>query len=137
MREKILEAIATDDARLLRDLLATGADPAAESRPGAGDSPVHVAANQGKIELLTLLLDEWTASTPDALAASDVLWQTLFHGQVAWLLEHGADPTIRDDVWDVTPVGRARHGDHAAVLDVFRRYPDRLTESDRETLERG
>ena len=243
MRQKLIEAIASDDTGAIRDLLASGVDPAAESQLGAGDSAVHAAGNQGKLECLELLVDAWQRAEPEALAECDILWHVLFCGQVAagrwladrgapapfamcvalgrveeaqreldekgrlrsddgswmsddeqrrtfncaflysaicgtvrgmefvaagidgvdmqppgsdfggvaatamhwaaahdrasaveWLLDRGADPTIRDDAWNATAVGWALHGGHRSVLEVFRRHADRLDRADRESL---
>lgn len=112
--------------RVLADLLDGSplrADPAllrraVRRRPGA----VSDAVEHGQDAAIALLLAggfDIDGSGPDRRTA---LHRAAIDGRadlVAWLLDHGADPTCRDRDFDATPAGWATHGGHpelAAVL---------------------
>jgi ankyrin repeat protein len=83
---------AADAARALLDLGAdaTGRSTFGGATDGEGATPLHLAARNGSIELIELLLDA------------------------------GADPRATDGLYDSTPAGWAEHGGHAAAAELLR-----------------
>jgi hypothetical protein len=85
------------------------------------------AVANGRRDAAELLLDlGWDVN---ALGRTDVVnderWHTALHmavhdpSMVELLLERGADPTIRDARFDATPLGWARHGEHAEAIAIL------------------
>ncbi|MDN3565745.1 ankyrin repeat domain-containing protein [Paeniroseomonas aquatica] len=119
--QEFLAAVGQGDASAVAEMLA--ADPhLAAPRPGEAADPVALAACHGHLAVLRLLLDRGAmgAAEGDPREAPTALMAAAGAGQqeaVALLLEHGADPALRD------PVGRtaADHATEAGHADLARR----------------
>ncbi|MFT3853085.1 MAG: ankyrin repeat domain-containing protein [Ilumatobacteraceae bacterium] len=91
----LVDAVAAERPAAVRLLLDLGFDVDARGRgdqPVEGDweTPLHVAAGHGRVDLVRLLLDA------------------------------GADPTVHDHRFDATPLGWAEHFDHDDVATLLR-----------------
>ena len=121
MRDKLITAVEQGDLASVLKRLDAGADPSAESEPGAGDSAVHAAANSGNMEVLKPLVEAWTQCDPDAIKSSDILWHVLFNGQVEagrYLADQGAEKKFP------MAVALGDLEDAEAWFDADRRLPD-------------
>ncbi|MEO5901820.1 MAG: ankyrin repeat domain-containing protein [Ilumatobacteraceae bacterium] len=90
----LVDAVAADRLPAVELLLELGFDVNAYGRGdaprnGTWETPLHVAADRGRL----------------AIARQ--------------LLAHGADPSRRDRRFDATPLGWARHADHAALVELL------------------
>ena len=127
--DKFLTAVGRGDAPAVVAMLA--AEPGlAAPRSGHVADPVALAARRGHLAVLRLLLENGAMNAPegDPRDAPSALMEAASAGQqeaVALLLEHGADPSLRD------PEGRTA-ADHATAgghSDLARRlYTDAETE---------
>jgi len=99
--EAFLEAVRRGDVAALRRRLADRPDLASLPLPD-GTSPVTLAARMGRVEALRTLLETGAAAwTPegDPDGAPTALMVAAARGEdaaVSLLLEHGADPALRD-----------------------------------------
>jgi hypothetical protein len=126
---RFIEAVERGDAGAVAAMLAQ--QPAlARPQSGKAKDPVALAARQGHLAVLRLLLEHgaMAAAEGDPREAPTALMQAAGAGQpdaVALLLEHGADPALRD------PEGRtaADHARAAGHSDLALRLgPDAETE---------
>jgi ankyrin repeat protein len=90
-------AAASGRPAAIRRLIALGADPNGRStfggpEHGVGTVPLHLAAQSGHLEAIAALLDA------------------------------GADPTVRDELYDGTPAGWAEHGCQSEAAALLRAH---------------
>ncbi|KAI1390555.1 ankyrin repeat-containing domain protein [Hypoxylon trugodes] len=116
------------DAAMTRFLIEKGVDPNTQDKDK--QTPLHWAAWAGKaetvVELLSMRTDEITAN----MNAIDVANRTALYGAagggfadvVRYLLQRGADVTIRGGTNQETPLERARKRNHAAVIDLLTKH---------------
>ena len=128
-----LAAVGRGDAPAVATMLA--ADPGlAAPHPGTAADPVALAARHGHLAVLRLLLERGALDVAegDPTEAPSALMAAAGAGKpeaVALLLEHGADPALRD------PAGRtaADHATEAGHADLARRL---ATDTEAERLAR-
>ena len=81
------------------------------------DALVEKNAKAGRLDACQLLVD---AGVPlDHKVRAPALHEALWAGRIEgarWLLEHGADPTIRDTAFGGDALGWARHGGAGRVV---------------------
>lgn len=119
---EFLAAVGRGDAPKVAAMLAKDPQLAAP-RPGKAADPVALAARHGHLAVLRLLLERGAmeAAEGDAQAAPTALMAAAGAGQqdaVALLLEHGADPALRDAAGRTAAdhATEAGHGDLARRL---------------------
>ncbi len=128
-KHTLMSASAMGDGEALAHHLALA--PTETSRFNA----LFAAARFGRITSVEKLLDSGiSVDSPNEAHpyAPTVLHQAAWFGQrelAGWLLENGADPTIRDRQFSGTPAGWASHGGHPTLAkfleDAEQRFTDR------------
>ena len=114
-------AIALDEPDAVALVLA--ADPAARDAALMGGAPLHLAAAEGRVRALGLLLDRGADLEQRDGGGATALHRAARHGQLAavtLLLARGADPEARDGE-ERTPLQRAEEAGQAACAGVLRR----------------
>ena len=90
-------------------LLSFGANP--NSKDDLGETPLHKAVREGHIETVKLLLDVSDANDANSEGMTPLHWACLAGDQsmVALLVQHGADPGLRNEYLDgMTPAELAK-----------------------------
>jgi hypothetical protein len=120
--ELLFYAVRRGDLTAVKELLRRGVD--VNARTGGGWTPLHVAAENGRVEIAELLISSGADVNARTKYGSTPLHEAARRGHadvVRLLLERGADPGMVDD-YGRTPLDIAREYGYAEVISVIEEH---------------
>lgn len=124
LEEQLISAVEAGDAALVGQLLAAGADP--HVLDSAGNAPLAIAAGEGRLETVQLLLDagadvDGTFSDNQGENVTGLLRAAAndYIGVVRLLIDHGANVNKAETLYDRTALHGASWYNNAEIVEIL------------------